>query len=315
MENIKSFDEVSQSIKRMGAKWKEQADNTASVKTYAGLHKKLTSLHLFLANEKKDINRRISAMAETYSKKVVEKNRVKLMGEFEELARTMVEAARKEVIELTRSKEEHIADMLTSAPSESQLRLLSVLGMRDDLDKVELQNIVPAFFDNYNAMKVLQNIAKSNGIHVQLPVQLDVRTMYEQIEIAHGFLMGACEQLTTLWGAMPAQYHAFYTVNDKEPGKIYDPTYAEYVELFDHVPQLQEIRTEKTALSAIEAAKIKAYFAPVADVDTSDSVEDIKVLKHVQAVMVEHPEDIELLKMSQYAKYVLEIEEAAKVNN
>lgn len=311
MENIKSFDEVAQSIKRMGAKWKEKADSTDSVKTYAGLHKSLTSLQIFLSNERKDINRRISAMSETYSDKVVERNRKKLMAEFDETAKAMLEAARKDIKAVTDSKKELIGDMITTAPSDSQNRLLSVLSMRKSLDIVELQNIVPAFFDNYNAMKVLQDVAKSNGIDIELPVQLDIRAMYENVEVANGFLMGASEHLTTPWGSMPAQYRAFYTVNDKEKGKIFDPVYAGYVELFDHVPQLQEVRTDKTGLSAMEAEKIKTYFAPVANLDTSDLAEDIKVLKHTKDVMTAHPEDIELLKLSQYSKYVAEVEEAA----
>lgn len=314
MENIKTFDEVEQSIKRMGKKWNEQSHSN-TIKTYASLHKSLTSLFIFLSNERKDINRRITAMGETYSKKVVEKNREKFLKEFDEMAKAMIEAARKDIKEVTTSKRELISEMISSAPSESQLRLLSVLGMRDDLDMVELQNIVPAFFDNYNAMKVLQNVAKSNGIRIVLPVQLDVRTMYEKVETAHEFLMEASEQLTTPWREMPIKFHAFFTVNDKEPGEIYDPEYMEYVKMFDHVPQLQEVRTDKTQLTAIEAEKIKRYFAPVENIDTSDPVEDIKVLKHVQEVITAHPEDLELIKLSKYGKYVKEIEEAAKRNN
>lgn len=315
MENIKSFDEVAQSIKRMGAKWDEQSKKNDVVKTYSGLHKSLTSLYVFLANERKDINRRITAMGETYSKKVVENNRVKLLKEFDELAKTMTEAARKDIKAVTSSKRELVSDMISSAPSDSQLRLLSILGMRDDLDMVELQNIVPAFFDNYNALKVLQNVAKKNGIEIALPVQLDARTMYESIEEAHSFLMDASEHLTTAWKDIPTQFRAFFTVNDKEPGKVYDPKFEEYIELFDHVPQLQEVRTDKTELTAVEAAKIQKYFEAVEDIDTSDPVEDIKVLKHVQSVMTAHPEDIELLKLSVYGKYVEEIEEAATRDN
>ncbi len=315
MENIKTFEEVTRSIKAMGAKWKENSAKDNVVNTYAGLHKSMSLLHLFLENEKRDINRRISAMSETYSTKVVEKNRQKLMAEFDEMANSMVEAAKKDIEEVTTSKRELLCNMIADAPSESQLRLLSILGMRKDLEVVELQNLVPAFFDNYNAMKVLQDVAHSNGVRIVLPVQLDVRVMYETLEVAHNFLMGASEQLLTPVSNMPIQYHAFFTTNDKEPDKIYDPKYIEIVEMFDHVPQLQEVKTDRTKLTAVEEEKIKNYFAPVENIDTSDKVEDIKVLKHVKALMEAHPEDIELFRISKYGKYVTEVELAMAGDN
>ena len=311
MENFKSFEEMHDTIKRLGEKWDKATEGTDKARTYAAVHQHLTQLNLFLNNERNDMNRKIEKLGDTYSTKVISRQREKLTAEYNETASKLVQAARTEVRELTASKREKMGEMLTTPPTAEQLRLLEVLKMRNDIDMVEIHSVLPMFFDNYHAMRVLQAVGTSNGINVKLPVLLDPRSMYEGVEGANAFLMGACDQLGTAWNKMPTEYRAFYTVNDSEPGKCFEPQYSEFIEMFDNVPQLQEVKTEKTQLTAIEREKIGVYFKDVATLDPTDKIQDIEILKHTQKVMSEHPEDVELLKLSQYGDYVREVEEAA----
>lgn len=308
MEKFKSFEDMSDTIKRMGEKWNKATEGADKVKSYAGVHKHLSSLNFFLNNERNEMNSKIKKLGGIYSQQVVAKQREKLTAEYEETAAKLIEAAREEVRGLTAAKREKMGEMLTTPPSAEQLHLLDVLKMRNDLSMTEVQNILPVFFDNYHAMRVLQTIGESNGIAVKLPVQLDPRTMYDGVKEAHSFLMGACDQLGTSWSKMPIAYRAFFTVNDNEPGKCYDPHYVEYVDVFDSVPQLQEIKAKKTKLTATEAEKIAHYFREVADLDPADSVQDMEIMRHTQTVMSNHPEDMELLKLSKYGEYVKAIE-------
>lgn len=311
MEKFKSFEDMSDTIKHMDEKWSKATEGKDTARTYAGAHQHLSQLNSFLNNERNDLNSKLRKLGETYSQKVVNNQREKLTAEYNATASKLIEAARTEIKELTASKREKMGEMLTTPPTAEQLRLLEVLKMRSDIDMVEIHNVLPMFFDNYHAMRVLQAVGESNGITVKLPVQLDPRAMFEGVEKAHSYLMGACELLGTKWSEIPTQYRAFFTVNDKEPRACYDPHYNELVEIFDSVPQLQEIKTEKTQLTATEAEKIALYFKPVEGVNAGDPVEDIKILKHTQTVMSEHPEDLELLKLSKYGNYVREIEENA----
>lgn len=80
--------------------------------------------------------------------------------------------------------------------------------------------------------------------------------------------------------------------------------------MLDSVPQLQDVKTEKAVLSALDKEKIKYYFKDVETLDSSDSVQDLKILKHTKIVMDAHPEDIAILRLSKYGKYVSEVEEA-----
>jgi len=304
-----SFDALSQSIAQLGEKWKEAAKSNNG-NSYGGIAQRMKSTNFFFANERREINRKLDEMKSVYAPQLLEKQREKLLRQFDEMAKTMIAATLSEIAELTAGRKAKIGEMLTTPPTDSQNRLLTVLQMRNDIDAIELNSILPAFFNNYQAMRVLQDIGKKSGVNVNLPAQLDPRTLFETIDRADAFLKGACNEITKSWRDMDIRYHAFYTVNEKEKGEQYDPNYKEMVSALDGVPQLQEVRAAKTQLTATEKARIEHYFSDVAGLDTTDTANDIKVLTHTKAVMDAHPEEIGLLKLSQYAKYVSEVEQA-----
>lgn len=66
----------------------------------------------------------------------------------------------------------------------------------------------------------------------------------------------------------------------------------------DSIPQLNDCKTEKTALTPVEQAKLDWYYR---DADTKN--ED-KLILHTEKVITEHPEVKELLQYTPYAKHL-----------
>lgn len=308
---IKEIEELQNAIKRMGAKWKELSNKVDESKTYKGVLEKLNSLNYFLVNEKNDIDEKEKELLERYSVKEVARRKEELMTSYGEQALELIDSVKEEVEELTKEKIELIGDMLTTAPTDAQLNLLKVLEMRDDIEAIELQSIVSAFFDNYNSLKTLQKIAKSNGVDIVLPAKLDIKEMFINISKAHDYLIGACDLLGTKRQEMPLQYHAFFTIDENNKDVTQDPIYREFVDTLDNVAQLQEVKTKKTSLSPSEKVKVDYYFKDVSDED----IKSVRVLKHTQEIMQKYPNDIELLKLSKYKDVVKEVEEAEKDND
>lgn len=310
MDEFKEFEVLQQRIRSNAEKHKEHMEKTDKVQTYKGIADRLNNAQFFLQNERNDMNKQIAELREKYSNKVVDNKRTEIMKEYNSLVSNEKSALLKEIQALTTSKMGLVEEMLATPPTDTQLNLLRVLEMRSDIDSVELQSVVPAFFDNYNAMKVLQNIGEKNGVHITLPVQMNAREMFNKISKANDFLVGACGQIGTEKKKMPLDYHAFYTVDPEHTDTLQDPHYRELVATLDSVAQLQEVRAEKTSLTPSEQVKIDYYFRNIADTDLSS----IEALKHTQEVMTQHPEEIGLLKLSKYKDLVSEVEESATRN-
>lgn len=67
-------------------------------------------------------------------------------------------------------------------------------------------------------------------------------------------------------------------------------------------------------LSIPEQEKVKIYFSRIADLDPTKGADNIAILRETQQIMREHPEDLELMRRSDYGKYVREVEELEAIN-
>jgi hypothetical protein len=267
----------------------------------------------FISNERKILNEKIDDLSSTWSAAVIEKKRKALNDEFDNLAKSIEKSVRNDITTLVRAKKEAFADMLATPPTTDQLNLISALRMRgDSVSTLELTLIMPSLFGNYQAMANLQALGVQSGNNITLPVQLDCRTMFENLNNAEEYLLKVGEYVAASENDLPIQYHAFYTVNPEEKESHFDPTYNEFVELLDTVPQLNEVEISKTSLSDSESSIVNYLFKEVANLNPEDSGEDLKILKHTQKVMTEHPDTIEMLKLSKYKDYVAEVEKANK---
>lgn len=310
MDIYKSFDALSQGIAQLGERWKEAAKDKDREKSYSGIADRMKNSNFFLNNERREVNRKLDDMKKLYNPALIEKKRGELLQEFSKVSESMIAATRSEIKELTEARKVKVGEMLAIPPTDAQNRLLTALQMRSNIDATELYSLFPAFFGNYQAMRVLQDIGKKNGVEIALPVQLEPRALFEAIDKANDFLSGACSEIAKPYRDIDIKYHAFYTVNDKDKSAQYDPAYKEIITALDSVPQLQEVKADKVQLTATEKARVEYYFSDVAGLDTTDTANDIEVLKHTKAVMDAHPEEIGLLKLSQYANYVSEVEQA-----
>lgn len=311
---FKTFDTLQESIKSLGEQWKEATVESNEVNTYAGIQKRMKDNRVFFENEHKDYDEKLKTYEKWYSKGLIGEQRAKLDAQFKETASIMEKATLEEIENLTQSRKEKVAKMLATPPTSEQLRLLQVLEMRNDVSSLELYYILPTFFGNYQAMKVLQSIGRRNGISIMLPQQLDPRYIFETIRRADRFLKRACDDISKPWPAVSIANRAFYTSNKDNVTTQYDPEYTEIIDVLDSVPQLQDVKAEKTQLTPTEEARINHYFKNVEGLDASMEENKTKVLKHTKKVMDEHPEDVDALKLSKYSGFVAEVVSAKHKN-
>lgn len=146
-----------------------------------------------------------------------------------------------------------------------------------------------------------------NGITVTLSVQLDIRAMYNTLDKAESYLLAACDDMAKPKAQRNILYNQFYAYNKDMPDEIYSPEYKNYVAFFDHVPQLQEVETEKTQLTPVEKTKLDWLFR--------DTEEEGEKLQRTRELMEKAPEVTPLLNLSEYAPYVMAVEQMKQEEN
>ena len=296
MNNFRSFEEMQQSIKKSGEKW--IAANRDRSTQYSNLWASLNDLAFFISNERKDYEEKLANMSSTYAPKFLDEKRRKLSAALDSVIQLTTDHMKDHIQALAEKKQNKIIEMLTSTPSAEQVRLLNVLQMRGNLDPVEMQYILPHFFGNYQAMQVYQAIAQQNGVKLTMPAQLDCRVMFDNVQAVTQYLLGACNEIAKPRNKRDLKYSAFFTVNPEEPNKCLDPVYLGYVEVLDAVPQLNECKAEKTALTPVEQAKINWYYR-----NTEKLTEDQLIL-HTEKVVADHPEIKDVLQYTPYHKHL-----------
>lgn len=295
--NFKTFEELEKSVKRADDKWTSSTSHANKDDTYKGRWAALSQFNYFVKNEESEYKEKINSMSSTYAPAFLEKQEKILLSEFNEFVTEVKEKERKSIKALADKKYSQVITMLTTAPTSEQMRLLSILEMRNDLDAVEVHNILPVFFSNYQAMKVFSTICASNGISLNLPVQLDCRVMFENINRATEYLLGAVDEIGKPKDKRNQIYNAFFFI-EHDDKNCSDPVYNKIIEVFDSIPQLNDCRAEKTGLNEMEQAKVEWYYRNVNDENIDE------VATHTAKVVNEHPEMRQLLKFTKYSEYV-----------
>lgn len=298
MSDFKSFEELQQSIKKTGDKWIAANSKADRNSQYSGLWAALTELEFFLRNERNLYNEKLEKMRSTYAPQFLADKRRKLDDELNQVITITTDVMRENIKALAEKKQEKIISMITGTPTAEQVRLLNVLQMRGNLDPVEMQYILPTFFGNYQAMQVFNNVCQQNGVRLTMPAQLDCRAMFENVKAATDYLLKACDQLAKPKRERDIKYSAFFTVDPADPNKCLDPIFMDFVAALDTIPQLNDCKTEKTALTPVEQAKLDWYYR---DADTTN--ED-KLIAHTEKVITEHPEVKDLLQYTPYNKHL-----------
>lgn len=297
MSEFKSFEELHQSIKKTGEKWIAANSRADRNSQYSGLWVALTDLDFFLRQERNLYNEKLSNMKSTYAPQFLAEKRKKLDDELNKVITQTTGVMRENIKALAEKKQNKIIEMLTGTPTAEQVRLLNVLQMRGNLDPVEMQYILPTFFGNYQAMQVFNAVCQQNGVKLTMPAQLDARAMFENVKAATEYLLKACDELAKPKRERDIKYSAFFTVDPADPNKCLDPFYMDFVAALDSIPQLNDCKTEKTALTPVEQAKIDWYYR-----NTEKLTEDQLIL-HTEKVLTDHPEIKDLLQFTPYSKH------------
>lgn len=296
--NFRTFEELEQSIKRAGEKWKNEHSKTDASTTYKHQWAELLTLDRFIKEERNKLKTESQAMRSKYADKYVSEKERELNSKLNEFITTATENVKNSITALAEKKKEKVAEMIAAPPSEEQIKLLDVLRMRGNLDTVEVYSILPIFFTNYQAMRVLETISKQNGITLKLPATLDCRAMFDSIEKATDYLLRASDELIKPKERREILFEGFFMVDENDPVKCQDPHYTAIIEPLDSVPLLSECKAKKTALTPAEQAMCDWYYR---DADKSDVN---KLISHTEKVMTAHPEFTPLLKFTPYAEYV-----------
>lgn len=297
---FKDFDELQRSITESRKAWENGTHSLMSKRpdTYYGIWKELNNSRFFWSNEYRDAMTTFDGFKGLYDVKLIASKKQDYNNEHTKMTAAATASYRSMIKKFTATRHDSVRKMVRTAPTESMRNLLEVLKMRDDLSPVELQDIVPVCYDNYNALRALQAVARQNGITITVPVQLDCAEMHKTIDKAHDYLMGACDELFKAKDKT-VHYRDFFTTNKDEPDKVYSPVYESFIEVLDAVPQLQNVTAKKSGLSVLEKQKIDWYFH-----DVPENAHKTQVAEFVLDVMKKHPEDVPLLKLSQYAEFV-----------
>lgn len=296
--NFKTFEELEQSIKRAGEKWQSEHEKADVSTTYKHQWAELLDLNAFVENERAKLKAELQAMRDKYADKYVAEKERALNSDFNTFVRRATDNAKSNIKALAEKKKEKVAEMIATAPTAEQIRLLNVLQMRGDLDAIEVHSILPIFFSNYQAMRVLGTISKQNGINLTLPANLDCRAMFSNIDVATNYLLRASEEIIKTKAHKDIQFEAFFMVNKEDPVCCLDPHFMAIIEPIDNVPLLSDCKTEKTGLTPTEQSKIEWYYR---DADKSNVN---KLIAHTEKVMAEHPEVTPLLKYTPYGEYL-----------
>ena len=252
----------------------------------------------FIRNERRGYEEQLSKMKTTYAPQFLEEKWRKLSAELDNTIKTTVDQMRANIKALAEKKQAKVIEMLTSTPSAEQVRLLNVLRMRDNLDPVEMQYILPTFFGNYQAMQVLNAVCQKNGVRLIMPVQLDCRAIFDNIREATDYLLGACDELNKPKRERNIKYSAFFTVNPEDPNSCLDPIYMDMVNILDTIPQLSDCKTEKTALTPVEQTMVDWYYKG------TDALTEDQLIAHTEKVITDHPEAKALLQYTPYNKHL-----------
>jgi hypothetical protein len=59
----------------------------------------------------------------------------------------------------------------------------------------------------------------------------------------------------------------------------------------------------------MEEAKITSYFSEVIKLDPTKGLDNLNILRMTQQLLKEHPDDLDLMRRSEWRKYVVEVEE------
>ena len=113
---------------------------------------------------KKDHDKEVAKLRETYTPKALESRLEPLDAEMKEIIALAKKRVSDDLDNVMKEKRKQLDESL-KAPTEEAVRLLTVLGMRSDLSQSEIDAASAHVNNNIHAMRLLGDIAKRNGLY------------------------------------------------------------------------------------------------------------------------------------------------------
>ena len=311
---MNDFLTIQKYAQELSDRWNKVTVSQQNKNSFTGIQALLKSMRSFLQNERKEYEDRYSTLVkqDVYTSSKIRKERQKIDEEWQAEKEEIISGAKQDVEEMIAGKFRKLDAMLTEAPTPQQYDLLRAIQMRGaNISRGELMKVLPYFFTNYQGMKILETIARASGHNIMIPISGDVMDLYGELDRAGQYLLGAVNELAKP-GKPDIRYGAFFYADPNQPGNA-DFTYERFIDLFDKPTQLQTYEIS-TALSASEQAKVNKIFRGLDGLDPSNAADNLNILRMTQQIMKDHPDDLNLMKRSQYGKYVSEVESIDAMN-
>jgi len=311
---MNDFEAVARFTTELSNKWNKETVSVKNKHSFTGIQAELKAMKRFLENENREREtefKRISSMRK-YTNDHIQKKRRELDADFQASQDMVIDGVKKDIREMIADKYKSLDRMIADAPTPEQTALLQTLQMRGrNISRAELTKLMSFFYTNYQAMKCLEAVALAAGHRVHIPMGGDVMDLYGELDRAGEYLLRAADELKKPGKPDPV-YRAFFFDNEGNPGNC-DFTFQRFIDTFDKPVQLQDYNIS-TALSEAEQAQINTYFRMIDGLDPSNAADNITILRIADRAMKDHPDDVELMKRSAYAKYVREVEEINRLN-
>jgi len=319
MSTSNDFIPIMRAVEAMRRKWvDDHKTGTNDLKSVHGIHKQMRVARQFVENERRDYEGKIRSLGNRLNSSYIQRERRSIDDKFTEMKEEVIRGVKQDIRNFVMHKTEQLDRMLATPPTASQLSLLQALQMRSkNLSRAELIRLIPVFYQNYEAMRILDDIAESAGYPIHA-LQLsgidctDITALYDKLDEVGEYLMIAADEIGRPGKPEPT-FRAFYYINPEDPNEYdADVKLYQFKQIFDRIPQLQDFTVAE--LSNAEAAMIDSYFKPIADVDDSTTVGQLRILRHCLEVYRDHKEDVALIMKSKYARYMAEAMEHQKKN-
>ena len=217
----------------------------------------------------------------------------RLDDKFKEEAATIQSAFRDDINKVISYKRTNLDKMISTAPTQDQLNLLSALQIRkDSLSSGEVYKIATSLLDNYNALSALRTIAKSAGIDVTIPSGLNYEDLSRSLKWTEEYLNGRCDDIVVKWRKMTPFGRLFF-------GREWNDNLFEdnAISVLDNAAQMSvEVAPAKRVITATEKEMIEGLFKDVPEAELADKVKTAAAdSKAVEELLMLHPDYKEYL--------------------
>ncbi len=286
-----TYEENLDYLKKATEKWDAEHKDLYSL---SALHKKGQECYAKIAAKRIETARAKEATVSSakksrlYSDEGIAELCKKLETKFTEEAATVQGAFKESVKKVLAYKRANLDKMLSTAPTQEQLNLLSALQIRkSSLSPGEVNKIAASLSGNYNALSALRTIAKSSGIDISIPAGLDYEALSRSLEWAEKYLNERCEDISKEWGKMTPFGRLFFGTEWND--NLFEDN---AVSVLDNAAQMSvEVVPATRVITTTEKEMIDNLFKGVSETDLADKVKAAaNESKAVEGLIRLHPD-------------------------